>query len=101
MPYPILRLRGSYVELMLALESYPWELRLKDEIRPDFTIDEADSDECRARFLAEHADEAQAIWDKEMVRRERKKAHHGGTETPSPEEDGEVGEEGETEGEDA
>ena len=40
------------------------------------------------------------IWENEMVRRERKKAHHGGTETPSPEEDGEVGEEGETEGED-
>jgi hypothetical protein len=78
-------------------KAYAWELRLKDEIRPDFTIDEADSEECRARFLAEHADDAQAIWEKEMVRRERKKAKQGEEEAPA---DGEVGEEGETEGED-
>jgi hypothetical protein len=78
-------------------KAYAWELRLKDEIRPDFTIDEADSDECRARFLAEHADEAQAIWEKEMVRRERKKAKQGEEDAPA---DGEVGEESETEGED-
>jgi len=78
-------------------KAYAWELRLKDEIRPDFTIDEADSEECRARFLAEHADEAQAIWDKEMVRRERKKAKQGEEDAPV---DGEVGEESETEGED-
>ncbi len=77
-------------------KAYAWELRLKDEIRPDFTIDEADSDECRARFLAEHPDEAQAIWDKEMVRRERKKAKQGEEDAPA---DGEVGEESETEGE--
>jgi hypothetical protein len=78
-------------------KAYAWELRLKDEIRPDFTIDEADSEECRARFLAEHADDAQAIWDKEMVRRERKKAKQGEEDAPV---DGEVGEESETEGED-
>jgi hypothetical protein len=77
-------------------KAYAWELRMKDEIRPDFTIDEEDSDECRARFLAEHADEAQAIWEKEMVRRERKKAKQREEDAPA---DGEVGEESETEGE--
>jgi len=55
-------------------KAYAWELRLQDEIKPDFTIDEADSDALRARFLADHADEAAALRDKEMVRRERKKA---------------------------
>jgi len=51
-----------------------WELRLQDELRPDFTIDEADSDTLRARFLADHPDEVAAIREKERVRRERKKA---------------------------
>ena len=55
-------------------KAYAWELRLQDEIRPDFTIDEEDSDEHRERFLAEHADEAEAIYAKEMVRRERARA---------------------------
>ncbi|MEI9942161.1 MAG: BREX-6 system adenine-specific DNA-methyltransferase PglX [Pseudomonadota bacterium] len=52
-------------------KAYAWELRLQHEIKPDFTIDELDSDTCRARFLAEHADEAAAIHDKEQLRRER------------------------------
>ena len=52
-------------------KAHAWELRLKHEIKPDFTIDEPDSDICRARFLAEHPDEAAAIHEKEQVRRER------------------------------
>lgn len=54
--------------------AYAWELRLRDEIRPDFTIDEPASDACRARFLAERADEAAAIVAAEKKRRERKAA---------------------------
>ena len=53
-------------------KAYAWELRLQDEIRPDFTIDEAGSDEARARFLTDHTDEARAIRLKEAERRERK-----------------------------
>lgn len=52
-------------------KAYAWELRLQHEIKPEFTIDEPDSDACRARFLAEHANEAAAIRDKEQLRRER------------------------------
>ena len=53
-------------------KAYAWELRLQDEIRPDFTIDEEGSDEARATFLRDHPDEAAAIHAKEMQRRERK-----------------------------
>lgn len=52
-------------------KAYAWELRLQHEIKPDFTIDEPDSDTCRARFLAEHTDEAAVIRDKEQLRRDR------------------------------
>jgi hypothetical protein len=55
-------------------KAYAWELRLKDEIRPDFTIDEPDSAAARARFLTEHAAEAAALYDKELQRRARKAA---------------------------
>ncbi len=64
---------GCFWELHPA-KAYAWELRLKDEIRPDFTIDEPGSDEARARFLAEHAEEAQEALAKEMKRREKKNA---------------------------
>ena len=57
-------------------KAYAWELRLQDEIRPDFTIDEPDSDAARARFLAEHAPDAAALRDKEQQRRTRKAAKH-------------------------
>ena len=53
-------------------KAYAWELRLQDEIRADFTIDEADSNEPRARFLEEHPEEARAIEAAEATRRERK-----------------------------
>ncbi|HKY38424.1 MAG TPA: BREX-6 system adenine-specific DNA-methyltransferase PglX [Polyangiaceae bacterium] len=52
-------------------KAYAWEFRLQHEIKPTFTIDEPDSDTCRARFLAEHADEAAAIREKEQIRRDR------------------------------
>ena len=52
--------------------AYAWELRLQDEIAADFTIDEADSDAARERFLADHSQDAQAILQKEQARRLRK-----------------------------
>ncbi|MGK3963932.1 BREX-6 system adenine-specific DNA-methyltransferase PglX [Sorangium sp. So ce1667] len=55
-------------------KAYAWELRLKDEIRPDFTLDEPGSDGHRKRFLQEHAAEARAIEAAEHKRRERKAA---------------------------
>ncbi len=61
-------------------KAYAWELRLQDEIRPDFTIDEADSAEHRQRFLQDHPDEAAALRDKEAQRRARKAAKGAGDE---------------------
>jgi hypothetical protein len=52
--------------------AYAWELRLQDEIGPDFVIDEPGSTEARARFLAEHATEAADLRAKETKRREKK-----------------------------
>lgn len=62
-------------------KAYAWELRLQDEIRPDFTIDEPGSDEARAAFLKEHAREAREILAKELKRRERKNAKEDETDT--------------------
>lgn len=55
-------------------KAYAWELRLQDEIRPDFTIDEPGSDEARAKFSREHEREAADILAKELRRREKKAA---------------------------
>lgn len=55
-------------------KAYAWELRLQDEIRPDFTIDEPGSDAARAAFLAEHPREAGELLAKEQKRREKKAA---------------------------
>lgn len=55
-------------------KAYAWELRLKDEIRPDFLIEEADAATHRAAFLKQHPDEARAIEAAEQKRRERKAA---------------------------
>ncbi|WP_437665378.1 BREX-6 system adenine-specific DNA-methyltransferase PglX [Sorangium sp. So ce1182] len=55
-------------------KAYAWELRLQDEIRPDFAIDELGSNAARAKFLAEHDREAREILAKELKRRERKNA---------------------------
>ena len=57
--------------------AYQWELRLQDEIRPDFTLDEVDSDAARAAFEADHADEVEALVTKEHLRRQRKLARAG------------------------
>lgn len=54
-------------------KAYAWELRLKDEIGPDFTLDEAESDERRAAFEHEHPDEVKKILAEEKKRRERKR----------------------------
>jgi hypothetical protein len=61
-------------------KAYAWELRLQDEIRADFTIDEPGSDEARARFLKEHDREAREILAKELKRREKKNAKEDETE---------------------
>jgi hypothetical protein len=58
-------------------KAYQWELRLQDEIRPDFTLDEVGSDAARAAFEADHADEVEALVTKEHVRRQRKLAKSG------------------------
>jgi hypothetical protein len=55
-------------------KAYAWELRLQDEIKPDFTIDEPGSDEARVRFLRDHAKEAGEILAAELKRRDRKAA---------------------------
>jgi hypothetical protein len=55
-------------------KAYAWELRLQDEIKQDFTIDEPDSDEARAKFLSEHEAEAKAIHTAELKRRKKKAA---------------------------
>jgi hypothetical protein len=52
--------------------AFAWELRLQDEIRPEFTLDEAGSDAARAAFEKQHPTQAQELRAKEKVRRERK-----------------------------
>lgn len=53
-------------------KAYEWELRLQDEIGPDFTLNEVDSDQRRRQFEADHPDLVQALKDKEQKRRDRK-----------------------------
>jgi hypothetical protein len=55
-------------------KAYARELRLQDEIRPDFTIDEPGSHQARTAFLADRAPEAAEIRAKELKRREKKNA---------------------------
>ena len=64
---------GCFWELHPA-KAYAWELRLQDEIKPEFTIDEPGSDAARKKFLAEHTDESKEILANEIKRRERKAA---------------------------
>jgi len=59
-------------------KAYQWELRLQDEIRPDFTIDETGSDAARKAFEAEHPDNVEELVSKEHQRRERKRAKEAG-----------------------
>lgn len=52
--------------------AYQWELRLQDEIGPDFRIDEEDSEALRKKFLKEHKQRAAELETAERLRRERK-----------------------------
>ncbi len=61
-------------------KAYAWELRLQEEIRPGFTIDEPGSSEAREKFLKEHEREAREILAKELKRRDRKNAKDDETE---------------------
>ena len=65
-------------------KAYAWELRLQDEIRPDFTIDEPNSNQHRAQFLQAHPDEAEAARAKETQRRARKAAKGAEDENDTP-----------------
>src|SRR5207302_8848917 len=60
-------------------KAYEWELRLQDEIGPDFTIDEAHSDTLRAQFEAAYPDKVKALMAAEHKRRasNRNKARQG------------------------
>tara|TARA_R110002073_G_scaffold245043_3_gene407290 strand:- start:12793 stop:16701 length:3909 start_codon:yes stop_codon:yes gene_type:complete len=53
--------------------AYKWELRLQDEIAPDFTIDEQDSDTHRQTFETEHSEKVQELIAKEQKRRDTKR----------------------------
>ncbi len=56
-----------------AAVAYKWELRLQDEITPDFTIDEEGAGEFRAAFEAEYADKAEELVVAEQKRRDKKR----------------------------
>lgn len=53
-------------------KAYAWELRLQDEIRPDFTFDEPNSNTARNQFLTDHPQTAAEIRATEQKRRDRK-----------------------------
>ncbi len=72
-------------------KAYQWELRLQDEIRPDFTLDEPGSDAARAAFEAAHPDEVEALVTKEHVRRQRKLAKAAGATADDDDEAGPQG----------
>lgn len=54
-------------------KAYEWELRLQDEIAPDFTIDEANSDALRSQFEADFPQLVADLREKEEKRRDRKR----------------------------
>ena len=53
-------------------KAYEWELRLQDEIAPDFTINEANSDVLRQQFETENPELVAILKEKEEKRRDRK-----------------------------
>jgi hypothetical protein len=53
--------------------TYKWELRLQDEIGPDFKLDETGSDGYRAAFEQAHPDKVRELIAAEHKRRERKR----------------------------
>ncbi len=54
-------------------KAYEWELRLQDEIAPDFKINEIDSDKLREQFELENPELVLELKEKEDKRRERKR----------------------------
>jgi hypothetical protein len=60
-------------------KAYEWELRLQDEIGPDFTIDEIHSDALRAQFEADHPEKVQELITAEHKRRARNRKKAGRT----------------------
>ena len=62
---------GCFWKYHLA-KAYEWELRLQDEIAPDFTIDEVNSDTLRQAFEEAYPDQVTALREKEEKRRDRK-----------------------------
>jgi hypothetical protein len=65
--------------------AYKWELRLQDEIAPDFTIDEEGSDAARAAFEKEHPEKVDALVEAESKRREKnKKKQEKKADSPGP-----------------
>jgi hypothetical protein len=55
------------------VKAYTWELRLQDEIDPDFTIDEENSDALRQEFEEKHPQRVEELIEAEEKRRERKR----------------------------
>ena len=54
-------------------KAYEWELRLQDEISPDFHIQEPDSQSLREAFIKDNSEPVKKLEQKEQKRRERKK----------------------------
>ncbi|MCU0565452.1 MAG: BREX-6 system adenine-specific DNA-methyltransferase PglX [Oculatellaceae cyanobacterium Prado106] len=61
-------------------KAYEWELRLQDEIAPDFTIDEMESDRLRLEFETTYPQVVLDLREKEEKRRDRKRKKEGGDE---------------------
>ncbi len=53
-------------------KAYEWELRLQDEIGPDFTLDENNSDQYRQTFVEQYPQAVAELHAKEEKRRDRK-----------------------------
>jgi hypothetical protein len=53
-------------------KAYEWELRLQDEIAPDFTLNENHSDQCRQTFVEQYPQTVAELHAKEEKRRDRK-----------------------------
>ena len=54
-------------------KAYEWELRLQDEIAPEFTIDEEESDRLRTEFETNNPQAILDLKEKEEKRRDRKR----------------------------
>lgn len=75
-------------------KAYQWELRLQDEIGPDFLITEKDSDSLRKVFRKQESKRAAELQAAEQVRRERKanKQDQEDLELEAPEDSNDEGE---------